>query len=118
MKLSHPCEQGQPAFGLVLWQDRKDKVSIWLSQRQFGWTLSIESNSSALDANASLDLPTTFDASIWHTLRLKRWHDQLTVFLDGPEALTIALPSHPEKFGLATRNAATAFISVWQTALG
>ena len=117
MKLSHLCEQGQSAFGLVLWQGRKDKLSIWLLQRQLCWTLSIESHSSVPDANASLDLPTTFDASIWHTLRLKRWHDQLTIYLDGPKALTIALPSHPEKLGLATRHAAAAFMSVWQTAL-
>jgi hypothetical protein len=118
MKLSYPCEQGQPAFGLVLWQGRKDKLSIWLLQHQVRWRLSIESNPSAPDANASLDLPVTFDPFIWHTLRLRRWHDQLTVYLDGPEALTITLPSHPEKFGLATRNAAAAFMSVWQTALG
>jgi hypothetical protein len=117
MKLRHTYEQDQPALGLVLWQNRKNKLSVLLLQRQLRWTLSIESNSSAPDANASLALPATFDASIWHTLRLRRWHDQLTIYLDGPEALTIALPSHPEKFGLATRNAAVAFMSVWQTAL-
>jgi len=117
MKLSHLCEQGQPAFGLVLWQSGKDKVSIWLLQRQSRWTLSIESNSPAPKTNASLALPTTFEPFLWHTLRLRRWHDQLTIYLDGPEAMTIAVPSHPEKFGLATRNAAVVFMSVWQTAL-
>ncbi len=117
MKLRHPCEQGQPAFGLVLWQGGKDKVTIWLLQHQPRWILAIESNSPTPDANASVALAATFDPFLWHTLRLRRWHDQLTVYLDGPEALTIALPSHPEKFGLATRNGAVAFMSVWQTAL-
>jgi GH43 family beta-xylosidase len=117
LKLLHTCKQGQPALGLVLWQNRTEKLYVQLLQSQSRWTLSIESSSSPPDANASLTLPATFDPFIWHTLRLRRWHDQLMIYLDGPEVLTIALPSHPEKFGLATRNAAVAFMSVWQTAL-
>jgi hypothetical protein len=41
--------------------------------------------------------------------------DQLTVYLDGPEVLTMTIPPRPERLGLATRGAAAAFTSVWQT---
>ena len=36
-------------------------------------------------------------------------------FLDGPELLTLVLPSHAYKMGLATKNASAAFTGVWQT---
>ncbi len=80
--------------------------------------LAVQSAGTLPSMHTSAELPVTFDPTRWHTLRLQRQDDQLTIFLNGPEVLTILLPLRPEGIGLVTRDAAAAFTSVWQTAGG
>ncbi len=111
LKLSHN-QQEQSAFGLVIWKSSEEKLFIWLSQNQSGWTLTVESSDSPPEVNASHDLPANFNPMNWHTLRLERETDSLKIALDGPELLTLPLSPNLTSVGLATRNAATAFTGV------
>jgi hypothetical protein len=117
MMLHQTNEHGQPALGLVVWHSSEEKLLVWLLSRQSHYALAVESRGSTSGANPLLDLPQTFDPFNWHTLRLRRWGDQLTIYLDGPEVLTMTIPPRPERLGLVTRDAAAAFTEVWQTGL-
>ncbi len=117
MQLHRANQHGQPALGLVAWHSTREKFFIWFMNTQAHWALVIESSDSTSKANVTFDLPETFDPCNWHTLRFRRWCNQLTIYLDGPEILTIPMPSRLEKLGLVTRDAAIAFTGVWQTAL-
>src|SRR5207302_9414365 len=88
MMLHRANEQGLPALGLVAWHSTGEKLIVWLLSSQARWALMVESSSSTCGANPSLDLPQTFDPFTWHTIRLRRWGNQLTIYLDGPEVLT------------------------------
>ncbi len=118
IRLRRASEQGQPAFGLLIWPNRAEKLLILFRQSQLHWMLAVESAGSLPSMHISVELPVTFDPARWHTLRLQRQDEQLTIFLNGPEVLTILLPLRPEGVGLVTRDAAVAFTSVWQTAGG
>jgi GH43 family beta-xylosidase len=117
MMLHCANEQGQPALGLVVWHSAREKLLVWLLSSQAHWALAVESSGSTPGADSSFDLPESFDPFKWHTLRLRRRGDQLTVYLDGPEVLTMTIPPRLERSGLATRGAAAAFTGVWQTGL-
>ena len=117
MMLHRANEQGLPALGLVAWHSTGEKLLVWLLSSQARWALAVESSSSTYGANPWLDLPETFDPFTWHTIRLRRRGDQLTIYLDGPEVLTLTIPPRPERSGLVTRDAAAAFTGVWQTGL-
>jgi GH43 family beta-xylosidase len=117
MMLHRTNEHGQPALGLVVWHSTEEKLLVWLLNRQSHYALVVESRGSMSGANLLLDLPGRFDPFNWHTLRLRRWGDQLTVYLDGPEVLTVTIPPRPERLGLVTRDAAAVFTEVWQTGL-
>lgn len=118
MQLHQSNKAGQPAFGLVALQNTGQRLFVWLLQQQFSWKLLVESRLPTVDTatvHRTIDLPETFDPSSWHLIRLLRSDDQLTVYLDGPEVLTLPTPSHAERLGLVTRDTAAAFTGVWQT---
>ena len=120
MRLQQIGADGQTALGLVVWQSAEEKLFIWLLQNQSRWSLTADNRiltKGTPTIHSQFDLSGTFDPSGWHTLRLVRSRDRLTVYLDGPEVLTLPVPSRPERFGLATRDAAAAFTSIWQTGL-
>ncbi len=114
MKLNMSDEAA--ALGLVLWLNETDKRFFWLTQdAPKDSALVIESFGTLASETLMQKLPKTFNLHDWHTLRLTYQNDVLTLFLDGPELLTFALPANAYKIGLATRNASAAFTSVWQT---
>src|SRR5207248_2059587 len=82
MMLLRANEHGQPALGLVAWHSLEEKLLVRLVCSQSCWTLAVESRGSTPQASASLDLPRSFDPYDRHTLRLRRWGDQLTIYLD------------------------------------
>lgn len=105
------------AHGLVIWHNEEDKLLVLLQQYQTEWLLEVEGYGSLTGMNASIELPETFDPSAWHTLRVQCLHEQLTLFLDGPEVFVTPFTSRSETMGLVTRNASAAFTSVWLTGL-
>lgn len=104
------------ALGLVLWLNEAEKYFLWLTQNASKDSMLVIEGVGILDSKIlSQRLLQTFDLRDWHTLLITYQQGTLTLFLDGPELLTLALPSHAYKMGLATRNAEAAFTGVWQT---
>ncbi len=104
------------AFGLVLWLSETDKRFLWLTQDASKEnTLLVEGTGTLAHTAHTHSLPQPFDLHNWHTLRITLQSGSLTIFLDGPELLTLTLPSHAYMMGLATRNTGAAFTGVWQT---
>lgn len=117
MKLNMLADE-QTALGLVLWLSEADKRIFWLTQDVSQDSALIVESSGVLASETLIHkLSKGFDLCDWHTLRLAYQHDSLTLFLDGPELLTLALPSNSYRMGLATRNAVASFVGVWQTGL-
>jgi hypothetical protein len=116
MMLRRANQDGQAALGLVIQHSRDDSLLVWLLQDRLRWKLVAERLArNVRTVSKTLDLPESFDPFAWHTLRLRRGNDQLTVYLDGPEVLTVNVPTRSERVGLITRDAAAAFMDVWQT---
>ncbi len=104
------------ALGLVLWLSETDKCFFWLTQdASKDSSLVVESSGALASETLTHKLPNSFDLHDWHTLRLTYQHDTLTLFLDGPELLTLALPPHAYTMGLITKDASASFTGVWQT---
>ena len=118
MQLRAVNEHELAAFGLVLWLSEADACFLWLTRDASKHsTLIVEGIGTLASATLTHQLPKGFDLHDWHTLRLTDLHDTLTLFLDGPELLTLALSANAYRMGLATRNAGAAFTGVWQTGL-
>jgi len=116
MKLKVAGEHESAALGLVLWRSEADKRFLWLTQdASNASTLVVESLGTLASKTLTHKLSQRFSLHDWHTLRLVYQGDSLTLYLDGPELLTLALPSNVYKMGLATRNTGAAFTGVWQT---
>jgi hypothetical protein len=90
---------------------------VWLAQGPPHCRLEVEGRGAAAGLVASLDLPPAFEVSAWHTIRLVRWGDEVTIYLDGPQVLTVMAPAGPGVLGVAARDGAAAFTGVWQTGL-
>ena len=116
MMLRRANEDGQPALGLVIWHSMDESLLVRLLQDRSRWKVMVESLARNLRiVSESLDLPERFDPFAWHTLRLRRGNEQLTVYLNGPEVLSVSVPARSERLGLITWDAAAAFTDVWQT---
>ncbi|GAC1430146.1 MAG: hypothetical protein NVSMB54_23080 [Ktedonobacteraceae bacterium] len=115
MKLNTDDEPN--ALGLVLWLSEADKRFLWLARdASKNSILSIDGCGALASETLTQKLPETFDLHNWHTLRIRYQRDIMTLFLDGSELLTLALPSNLYTMGLATKNAKASFTGVWQTA--
>lgn len=112
MQLQGQHSQERPALGLLLWQNAEEQVFAGLTTAEQGWQALIEQNGSIL---GTYELPASFQPTAWHTLRLVYQDEQLALFLDGPQIMTMPLTLASGKTGLATRHTAAAFNSVWQT---
>lgn len=118
MCLQKMRRDGSEAAGLVVWSGEAGAIFVWLRQKQHtGCVLSVERDSEPAGTGVTLDLPATFDASRWHSLRVVYQGDRFTLYLDGPQVLTLPAPAGPGRPGLATRHVAAAFTSAWQTGL-
>jgi len=120
MRLAVSEVAGMPSFGFVARDDADGSLVVWFARDGERWTLVAERHGKDLlsrQAEGSFDLPADFDPHTWHTLRLVRLGGGLTVYLDGPEALTVETPAGRTTLGLVTRDASAAFTSVWQTGL-
>ena len=62
-------------------------------------------------------LPVTFDPAAEHHLRLEKWADRLSMWLDGHPIAEIEVPADPSRFALFTDGAAAAFRDVSFTGL-
>ena len=62
-------------------------------------------------------LPVTFDPADEHHLRLEKWADRLSMWLDGHPIAEIEVPADPSRFALFTDGAAAAFRDVSFTGL-
>jgi GH43 family beta-xylosidase len=62
-------------------------------------------------------LPPTFDPALEHHLRLEKWADRLSMWLDGQPVAVIEIPTIPSRFALFTDAAAAAFRDVSFTGL-
>ena len=117
MRLLHSGTGTQPALGLVAWHSAEGMLLVWLVQGPPHCKLEVEGRGAAAGVVASLDLPPAFEVSAWHTIRLVRWGDEVTIYLDGPQVLTVMAPAGPGVLGVAARDGAAAFTGVWQTGL-
>ena len=116
MKLNTTDEYESVALGLALWLSETDTCFLWLTQHGLqDSTLRVEGIGTLAGETLTQKLPQSFDLHNWHTLRLVSVQDSLTLFLDGPELLTFALPSNAYRLGLATKNISASFTGVWQT---
>lgn len=107
----------QAACGLVIQPQHAENIFIGLTHNQATWTLQITGTAN-MHTEKAIPADANFDPTDWHTLRTDQRHTDLRIFLDGSEMLTLK-PSLPlstrYKVGIATRNAAATFMSVWQT---
>jgi len=120
MRLAVSGVAGMSSFGLAARDDADGSLVVWLARHGERWALVAERRGKDLlshQVEGSFGLPADFDPHAWHTLRLVRLGGGLTVYLDGPEALTVAAPTGHVRLGVATRDASAAFTSVWQTGL-
>ena len=115
MKLNTVDRQEQVALGLMLWQSEADKCFLWLTQNVNDSLLIVEGSGNLAYETMTQKLLNSINLHDWHTLRLTYQTNSLTIFLDGPEILTLRLPSNAYTMGLATRNASASFMDVWQT---
>jgi GH43 family beta-xylosidase len=63
-------------------------------------------------------LPPGFDLRVEHHMRLEKWGDRLSLWLDGQPIAEIEVPADPSRFALFTDHAAAAFRDVSFTGLG
>jgi arabinan endo-1,5-alpha-L-arabinosidase len=115
MRLHRASEQAQPAYGVVSWHNAERCLFVRFQKKSVGWVLVVENAETVSPLNKVVELPDTFDPATWHTLRIVRQDERLTIYLDGPEVLAITLPLLPERVGLVTCDAGVAFTGVWQT---
>ncbi len=115
MKLNTAGMQEQAALGLVLWQSETDKCFFWLTRDANDSILIVEGSGTLAHETTTQKLLNSFKLHDWHTLCVTYQSNSLTIFLDGPEILTLRLPNHAYTMGLATRNASASFMGVWQT---
>ncbi|GHO88113.1 family 43 glycosylhydrolase [Dictyobacter formicarum] len=110
MKLQQVEENSGAALGLAMQAQDSEPIITWFQQEQSGASLKVE----GIPAATRQMLP-NFNLHDWHTLRLEYRADQLHICLDGPEIAVLPISVAAYRIGLATRNAAGSFISVWQT---
>ncbi len=114
IRLLQIVNSGPSAFGLLLW-NKQESIEISLTQTWTEWKLLIEDTKAVPPLKSELVLPPDFDPQQWHTLRLLVNDRQLDLYLDGPQVLTLGLAGGGHRCGLLTRDAACAFVGVWQT---
>jgi hypothetical protein len=68
-------------------------------------------------SDAYRPLPAAFDPSIEHHLRLEKWENRLSLWLDGQPVAEIEVPADASRFALFTDGAAAAFRDVSFTGL-
>ncbi|GCE28197.1 hypothetical protein KDA_36810 [Dictyobacter alpinus] len=111
MKLTQRAENAEAALGLVLHAPERAPITVWFVQEPTGVSLRV----AGLADPIKQQLPQGSDLHDWHTLRLQCQPACLRIFLDGPEIASLPISMETSRMGLATSNAAAAFISVWQT---
>ncbi len=98
--------------GVVLWRD-EGTLRVTLSGKGARGRLTVAGDGAlaAISTSCALD---AFDAREWHTLMVMRRDEGLTVCVDGPKLLEVALPEGADTPGLAARGPAE-FTGVWYT---
>jgi arabinan endo-1,5-alpha-L-arabinosidase len=129
LRMPHPSTHGVDddvvsMGGLALWRD-DGMLLVTLSRNGARGCLTATGDGALAAISTSCDLGAfdascdlgAFDVSEWHTLMVVRRDEGLTVCVDGPTRLEIALPEGADTPGLAARGPA-AFTGVWYTGHG
>lgn len=111
---------GRPAgfpttYGLVMASLDHGMLRVRFEEGAGGWSVQVVGSGWAAGVREAAPLADDFDPQDWHTLRLVRSGAVVAVYMDGPLALSVAVPAAPTVAGLITANAAAAFTGVWQT---
>ncbi len=117
MTLQHTDDAEPQAYGLTMQYSDSAHLSIQILKQGTRWNFAVESNGIYPVINRVLFLPQDFLPVEPHTLRLLQQSEQMTVWLDGRELLTINEHAHRAQPVLFTRNVTVTFTDVWQTAL-